>query len=116
MAIQGVPKFDGVVLMEIGPIDFRQGQSPALTAKGAYVNLATGDTYGSTTCRQFSQNTRLKLQELKDAMEQDLASLVFDTQNANSAVDDSAGAAPKGGIAEYLASGGDASDREADSV
>lgn len=81
MAIQGIPKFDAVQLMEIGVIDFRQGQEPRLTAKGAFVNTANGHTFGQTTCNHFSKATRDKLQELRAAMEQDLADLVFETTN-----------------------------------
>lgn len=112
MAIQGTPKFDAVVLMEIGPIDFRQGASPALTAKGAFINTISGDTFGQTTCRQFSPATRAKLQELKDAMERDLAELVFDARGDDAPVNARITASDPGGLGEHLR--GSAADTEAD--
>jgi len=78
MAIQGVPKFDAVALMRIDAIDFTVG-SPQLVAHGAFVASVSGSTFGRTTCRHFSKNTMLKLEELRNAMEEDLAALVFES-------------------------------------
>ena len=77
MAVQGTPKFDAVALMRIDAIDFTVG-SPQLVAHGAFVASTSGSTFGRTTCRHFSKNTLLKLEELRNAMEEDLAALVFE--------------------------------------
>ncbi len=80
MPVVGVPKFDAVVLMSIEAINFTQG-SPALVGHGAFVSTVTGDTFGKTTCRHFSKNTLIKLAELRAAMEEDLATLVFESDD-----------------------------------
>lgn len=109
MAIQGVPKFDAIQLMEISAIDFRQGQEPRLEAKGAFVNITNGHTFGQTTCRHFSKATRDKLQELRAAMEQDLADLVFEATHTGQALTEREqfGNEPLG-LGEHLASATDA--------
>lgn len=78
MPIQGIPKFDGIALMQIEAIDFR-ANSPVIVAHGAFVSTTSGHTYGRTQCRQFSKETMVKLRELREAIEQDLADLVFET-------------------------------------
>lgn len=77
MPIQGTPKFNAITLMRIEAIDFTQG-SPQLAAHGAFISTESGDTFGRTTCRHFSKSTLEKLMELRAAMEEDLAALVFE--------------------------------------
>lgn len=78
MAIQGTPRFDAVQLMEISAIKFTAGGEPQFVARGAFVNTVTGSTYGQTSCVRFSQNTRLALKAFREALEQDIAELVFE--------------------------------------
>lgn len=78
MAVQGTPRFDAVQLMEISAIKFTAGGEPQFVARGAFVNTITGNTFGQTSCIRFSQNTRLALKAFQEALEQDLANLVFE--------------------------------------
>lgn len=77
MPVQGVPAFDAIALLEIDGIGFA-ARGVELVAHGAFVNTKTGVTYGRTTCRQWSKRTLDLLQELRDAMETDMAALVFE--------------------------------------
>ncbi len=97
MAIQGVPRFDAIQLMEISAIRFTRGGLPEFKARGAFVDTVSGSTFGQTVCVHFSPTTMLALQAFKDAIEQDLASLVFETVNQPLAV-----ATEPGGIGEGL--------------
>jgi fructose/tagatose bisphosphate aldolase len=103
--VKGVPAFDAVALTEIEAINFI-ANDVALVAHGAFVNTATGNTYGSTTCRRWSQSTIDKLKELREAMEQDLAALVFHGTDASVTQSKGLLAGP-GGIAEHAASSED---------
>lgn len=96
--IKGQPVFDGLAVMEfsanfLGAVE--------LNAKAAFVQTADvgerkgGATHGSTTCTRWSDTTLKKLDELKAAMEQDLARRHF--YNAPRADDE-----VPGGIAEGL--------------
>lgn len=98
MAIQGVPRFDAIQLMEISAIRFTRGGAPEFRARGAFVNTVSGNTFGQTMCVRFSPETMLALQAFKNAIEQDLANLVFEAINQPVA----AGAAEPGGIGEGL--------------
>jgi hypothetical protein len=97
MAIQGVPRFDAIQLMEIGAIRFTRGGAPEFKARGAFVNTVSGNTFGQTMCVRFSPETMLALQAFKNAIEQDLANLVFESTSQAVAV-----ASEPGGIGEGL--------------
>jgi hypothetical protein len=98
VAVQGTPKFDAIQLMEISAIRFTAGGEPQFRARGAFVNTITGSTYGQTSCVHFSQNTRLALKALQEAIEQDIANLVFKESTKREDV----GVAEVGGIGETL--------------
>ena len=81
MTIEGTPVFNALTILEIERIDYREG-TPALSAHAAFVNTnkdtpSYGRTHGSTTCRLWSRETLAKLEELRSAMEQDMAKLHF---------------------------------------
>jgi|SRR5690606_1881809 len=76
MPVEGTPAFNAVAVLQIEAVDYRAGY-PALVAHAAFVNTANGKTYGQTTCRHWSKETLAKLEELRQAMEQDVANLVF---------------------------------------
>lgn len=80
--VEGVPAFNAVAVLQIETIDYRAGNSPALVAHAAFVNTHTGKTYGSTTCRAWSKETLDLLDELRLAIEQDVARLVFQPEDA----------------------------------
>ncbi len=84
MPVEGVPRFNAVTLLEIEAVDFSVADV-ALVARGAYVDTRTGKTYGETSCRRWSPETIAKLGELRRAMEQDLAALVFETEESTGA-------------------------------
>lgn len=107
MPVEGVPKFNAVVLLEIESVSFAM-QDVSLIAHGAFVDTRTGSTYGRTTCRRWSTETLDKLKELRVAMEQDLAALVFEGEGKKSAV----ALATPSGIGEHLQNG----PRDAESV
>lgn len=115
MAIQGVPKFDALALLEIEAIRFN-GTSPAVVAHAAYVNLTDGNTYGRTTCRNFSKATMDKLIELRECMEQDMAALVFESSEAHASNDGALGPKPVGGISEYLGAADKATSTDAEQL
>lgn len=89
MAVEGTPAFNAVAVLEVAPIKFTGDVE--LVAKAAYVNTKTGNTYGSVTCRRWSKETLDKLQELRAAMERDVAAMVFEQGTI-------AHARPQGGI------------------
>jgi len=78
MAIQGKPRFDAIQLMEISAIRFIKGSVPQFRARGAFVDTVSGNTYGQTSCIRFSQATMLALKNFQEAIEQDIAHLVFE--------------------------------------
>ena len=86
--------------MEIEEVSFATN-AIALVAHGAFVNTKTGQTYGQTTCRHWSKETMSRLKALREAMEIDMAALVF--EGASSAPSDSRGIAmpDPGGIGEH---------------
>lgn len=97
MAIQGTPLFDAIQLMEISAIKFTTGSVPQFRARGAFVNTVTGNTYGQTSCIRFSPTTMLALKSFQEAVEQDLANLVFEDTEKHKVV-----APEPGGIGESL--------------
>lgn len=76
MPVIGIPAFNAVAILKIDPINFATNDV-RLIGHGAFVNADTGVTYGQTTCTHWSKRTLEKLAELRAAMEEDLASLVF---------------------------------------
>jgi len=72
---EGTPNFDGVLVGELS-VSFIDSPS-VLSAKAAFVNRSTGRTHGWTSNAQWSPATLRKLQELRDAMEDDLAEIHF---------------------------------------
>lgn len=101
MAVQGVPKFDAIVLMEISSINFANG-APQLAAKAAFVKLDTGITYGHTTLRNFSQRTQEVLALLRESMENDIAAVLFDGGDAPAVQHTGFFPREPGGLAEAL--------------
>jgi hypothetical protein len=85
MPALGTPAFNAVSLIEVEHIDFASSEPPV--ARAAFVNTNSGATYGSTTCRTWSPTTLEKLAELRQAMEEDIASLVFEQGPAEGALD-----------------------------
>jgi hypothetical protein len=78
MPTLGTPAFDALTILEIEGIDYREG-SPSLVGHAAFVNTKTGKTHGKTTLRQWSKPTLQKLEELRLAMEEDMAKANFVT-------------------------------------
>lgn len=76
--INGSPKFDGLAIGSI-EVDFTK-QTIQLKAVAGFINTATGDTHGWTRGEGgiWSTETLQKLQELREAMEKDLARLHFE--------------------------------------
>jgi hypothetical protein len=71
--IRGNIVFDGVTVGE-GTFNFLQvGGAVTLAAKIAFVNSRTGNTHGWSTNATWSPDVLLKLQELKQLMEVDIA-------------------------------------------
>jgi hypothetical protein len=105
--IQGTPKFTGLA---IGSFSVDKMSSPTIQikAKAAFIDPATGVTYGWTVAEGglWSKETLEKLNDLMLSMENDIANVHF--EGGGSAPVTSTGAAPAagGGLNEHL--GGDA--------
>jgi predicted flap endonuclease-1-like 5' DNA nuclease len=109
--IRGTPIFDGVALMEFSCTFYNLSNLPAekphLDAKAAFVQTRdvgerkAGATHGSTTCTRWSAATMKKLDELREAMEQDLAQRHFENAGATPAA--GINLQDIGGIGENLA-------------
>ena len=78
MSVQGVPRFDAVTLGDI-TADFKAKATISLKGVAAFVDSETGMTHGWTRGEGpvWSKETMVKLQELKDLMERDLAKIHF---------------------------------------
>jgi hypothetical protein len=76
MPATGIPKFDAIALIEFS-VDFK-GPTAHVSGKAAYVNTRTGNTHGWTTSTAWSAETIAKLAELRELMEQDIASRDFE--------------------------------------
>jgi hypothetical protein len=72
---EGTPNFDGILVGEFS-VSFIESPS-VLSAKAAFVNKTTGHTHGWTSNAQWTPATLRKLQELREAMEEDLAEIHF---------------------------------------
>lgn len=77
MSVQGVPKFDTIALGDIS-VDFKKA-TISLGGVAAFVDSETGMTHGwvKGDGSVWSKATMVKLKELKDAMERDLARVHF---------------------------------------
>lgn len=85
--IHGQPIFDGLAVLEFSctfyGLNNAPQDAPHLDAKAAFVQTSDvgdhkgGATHGSTTCTRWSITTMKKLEELREAMEQDLAKRHF---------------------------------------
>ncbi len=77
MSVQGVPKFNEIVLGDISA-DFKKA-TISLSGVAAFVDSDTGMTHGWTKGDGpiWSKETMIKLQDLRKAMEQDLAKVHF---------------------------------------
>jgi len=72
--IRGTAKIDGIALGE-GTFSFLSPDSK-LTAKAAFVSSTSGHTHGWTSAQGgWSKETLLKLKELRESMERDIAAL-----------------------------------------
>jgi len=72
--IKGTAKIDGIALGE-GTFSFLSPDSK-LTAKAAFVSSTSGHTHGWTSAQGgWSKETLLKLKELRESMERDIAAL-----------------------------------------
>ena len=77
MSVKGVLKFDTIAVATVNA-DFTKA-AISLEGKAAFIDSDTKETHGWTTGRGgiWSKETLIKLQELRTAMENDLASLHF---------------------------------------
>lgn len=100
MAVEGVPVFNALAVLEIEKIDYREG-SPSLVAHAAFVNTKTGRTHGRTTGRQWSKETLSKLEELKECMERDMGRQHFGDGMADATTSTAPSKEPVG-IGEHL--------------
>ncbi len=104
MPVTGIPAFNAISVLKIEPVVF-SSSDVRLTGQGAFVNTENGMTYGQTTCSRWSKRTLEKLAELRTAMEEDMAAMVFvqagPTSPAGPVVD-------PGGIGETLRNNADA--------
>jgi hypothetical protein len=99
MPALGIPKFDGVAVLEIS-VDFK-GPSGKVEAVAAFVDTTTGETHGWTkgVGTTWSNQTKERLQALRESMEEDLAARSFgDRRSATRAAD-------VGGLGEHLGTG-----------
>jgi len=100
MPVIGVPAFNAVAVLDIDAISFI-GPSIHLVAHAAFVNTNTGDSYGETTCTNWSPNTFEKLKELRAAMELDVAAKVFETDTVGALAGSPVAASVGDGIGEH---------------
>lgn len=77
MSVKGVPKFDAITLGDF-TADFKKA-TISLSGVAAFIDSETGMTHGWTRGNGpvWSKDTMKKLQELKEAMEEDLARIHF---------------------------------------
>ena len=77
MSVKGVPKFDTIALGDI-TADFKKA-TISLSGVAAFADSETGMTHGWTKGEGpvWSTETMLKLKELREAMERDLARVHF---------------------------------------
>lgn len=103
MSVKGVPKFDSVTMGDINA-DFKKA-TISLGGVAAFVDSETGQTHGWTRGEGpvWSKETMLKLQELKDSMEHDLARVHFgDDVIQSNGENTRAGLAFPRGIGEHI--------------
>jgi hypothetical protein len=101
MAARGTPKFDLLIVSEIRA-EYKSGTGSMLTASAYYASSVTGETHGWTRAQGgWSAETLNKLAELREAMENDIASRDFDGGSASSLSKPEAGLS-LGGIGEHI--------------
>lgn len=73
MSVKGVPKFDSITMGDL-TADFKKA-TISLSGVAAFVDSESGQTHGWTKGEGpvWSKDTMLKLQDLKESMERDLA-------------------------------------------
>ena len=85
-------KSDGICRIDsvhVGEGSFNMlGPSPTLSAKSVLINSASGSRFGSSNRNQWSEQTMLKLVELTQLMEQDIAAELFDGASTTASVTD----------------------------
>lgn len=107
--ILGTPKFTGIVLGQL-TVDKLSKPTIQITAKAAFIDPNTGNTYGWTTAEGalWSKETLEQLNSLLVSMEQDIARVHFGDggYEAPAAVAPAAPATPKasGGLGEHVGS------------
>lgn len=97
--IEGAPKFNGLAVLEIEAMNYASEGGPSLVAHAAFINTKTGETYGRTTCRRWSKETMRRLEEFKQAIEQDIGKMVFEGEPSGLTKSPE----DMGGIAEHAA-------------
>lgn len=111
--ILGTPKFTGLAIGEL-TIN-KMAPTTKITAKVAFIDPATGITYGWTTAEGalWSKDTLDKLNELLTSMEADVARIHFEGGSGTEpAIAPGGGSGPipaGGGLGEHLGTGADAS-------
>jgi hypothetical protein len=102
--ITGQPKFTGLVIGEV-TID-KMSPTVKIKAKAAFVDVATGATYGWTTAEGalWSKETREKLAELLLSMESDIANVHFESGGTpeGSPIETVTKGPPAGGLGEHI--------------
>jgi hypothetical protein len=104
--IQGQPKFTGLALGRLTVN--RMAPTMEIEAKVAFVDVATGVTYGWTEAKGalWSKDTLEKLAELISSMEQDVAAIHLNGGTAEPIIQTAKPTTTGGGLGEHL---GDAS-------
>lgn len=100
--IPGTPKFNGLVVAEIS-VDFLKSTAKA---KAAFINTLTGETHGWTEGSNtiWSEQTKIKLRDLREAMEADLAVVHFGDAVRPNTPASSSPFPTKDGLGEHLGS------------
>lgn len=104
--IKGAPKFNGIA---IGTMSVNaNGNQLHLEATAGFVDSRTGETHGWTRAegRVWSKATMLKLRELMNFMEEDLAKIHFGEARVASAGTKSSTGIDVVGLSEHLSSDG----------
>jgi hypothetical protein len=100
--IEGTPKFNGIA---VGSISANVNRDLLhLEATAGFVDTSTGETHGWTKGegRVWSKRTLLKLRELLDSMEEDLAKMHLGDAALKSSGATSKAGLDVGGIGEHL--------------
>ena len=100
MTISGSPRFDQLVVSEI-EVDFTSATT-GINVTAAFVDSKTGETHGWTKGYGgiWSEDTRMKLLALREAMENDMGKLHF--SDAAQVQQDGSNPVDPGGLGEHL--------------